>query len=172
MDLNRSIKIIALALCVAFAAPALAQKATKAPANYTESHLNAALELIKITQLDKSFSIVVPQLGIRILNNVTRTRPELRKDLDAVLDKLVPEFEKENQGLIEKTAREFAAVMSETEIKETLTFFKSKVGKKYLASQPKVIEKMVITLDEWNRDLSQRMLESVRAEMKKKGHDI
>jgi len=160
------IRMVLLSVVLAFGAPAFAQK------KISESHLAAAKELVYQTQMAKSFDVFVPQLGLRLLQNITRTRPELKKDLDVVLDKVVPELEKEKLTLINRTARFFAEVMTEDEIKKVIAFHKTPAGKKYLDQQPKVLDRMVLVMDGWNRDLSQRMLTRVREEMKKKGHDI
>lgn len=159
-------RMLVLAAALAFAAPVSAQNLPSA------SHLQVAKELVALTQLAKSFDAFVPQLGIQVLNNVTRTRPELKKDLDTVLDKLVPELDKEKEGLIDKTARFFAEAMSEADIRAVVAFYKTPAGKSFLEQQPKVLDRMVVEIDNWNRDLSQRMVEKVREEMKKKGHDL
>jgi hypothetical protein len=164
--ISSTFKMLVLGMALTFAGPALAQ--TK----LSKSHLAAAKELVSQTQVAKTFDVFVPQLGIRLQNNVLRTRPELKKDLDAVLDKVVPELEKEKNALIDKTAQFFAEAMSEAEIKAVTEFHKTPAGKKFLAQQPKVLDRMVVIIDDWNRDLSERMLTRVREEMKKKGHDI
>ncbi|MCC2097802.1 MAG: DUF2059 domain-containing protein [Hyphomicrobiales bacterium] len=164
LSISRMLALGALILC---AAPALAQ--TKKP---SESHMALARELVSLTQLSKTFDAFVPQLGIRLINNVTRTRPELKKDLDAVLDKVIPELDKEKATLVEKTAEFFAEEIPEPELKAVVTFFKTPAGKLYIDKQPKVIDRMVVVIDDWNRDLSTRLLERVRVEMKKKGHDL
>ena len=98
--------------------------------------------------------------------------PELKKDLDAVLNTVIPEMEKEQATLVNTTAQFFAEAMTEEEIKAVIEFNKTPAGKKYLEHQPRVLDRMVVVIDGWNRDLSQRMLTRVRAEMKKKGHDM
>ena len=55
---------IALGLGFSLAGPALAQK------KYSESHLAVAKELVIQAQIAKTFSVFVPQLGIRLLNSV------------------------------------------------------------------------------------------------------
>ncbi|MGE3247641.1 MAG: DUF2059 domain-containing protein [Beijerinckiaceae bacterium] len=156
----------AFAAALALAAPAFGQGKISA------SHLAAAKELVAKTQLAKTFDAFVPQLGVQMTNNVTRTRPELKKDLDAVLDQVVPEFDKEKAQLIDKTSRFFAEALTEDEIKKVVAFYNTPAGEKFLVQQPKVLDRMVVEIDNWNRDLAQRMLEKVRGEMKKRGHDM
>ena len=69
-------------------------------------------------------------------------------------------------------AAQFRAVMSEKALKETAAFFKSEAGKKYVEIQPKVIDQMMVSLDAWNRQMSEDMMSRVREEMQKKGHEL
>jgi len=156
---------------LAFAA-ALALSPAASAQDISRSHMEAASELTKLTEMIKTFDLIVPQLGLRIQNNILRTRPELKKDLDEVLDQLVPEFEKEKDKLIEQTTRFYAEAMSESEIKAVVAFFQTAPGKKYLDTQPTIINRIVVAIDDWNTDLSERMITRVRDEMKKRGHDI
>jgi hypothetical protein len=166
-------RILALGALIVFAAPAMiAGQALAQAKKPSESHMALARELVTLTQLAKTFDAFVPQLGVRMINNVTRTRPELKKDLDAVLDKIIPEMDKEKATLVEKTALFFAEEIPEADLKEIVAFFKTPAGKKYIDKQPQVVDRMVVVIDDWNRDLSTRLLEKVREEMKKRGHDL
>lgn len=165
-------RVMVLGAALALSGNAFAQQKDTKGKVIAASHFAIAKELVGQVQLAKSLDVFVPQLGIRLLNNVTRTRPELKKDLDAVLDKVVPELEKEKVTLIDRIAVFFTEAMTEDEIKKVVEFNKTPAGKKFLEQQPKVLDRMVVVIDDWNRDISTRMLEMVRAEMKKKGHDL
>jgi len=112
----------------------------------------------------------LPQLADSLVANLSRTRPELRNDLIAVLKTLQPEFEKRDEQMVTSTARSFAGVMSEQALKDTAAFFRSEAGKAYVAMQPKVIDQMMISLEAWNRQMSEDLTTRVREEMRKKGH--
>lgn len=176
----RMIRNLLLAVAVLAAGPALAQDtkpAAKPDASPTASkpsasHLAAAREVVILSRISLTFEAFIPQIANQIVNTVTRTRPELKKDLEGVLAKIVPQYEKAPQEMVDKTAAIFARVMTEEELKETAAFFKTKAGKKYIEMQPRVIDQMVVTLDDWNRRMSDEILTKVREEMRKKGHDM
>lgn len=167
--------LLAGGLCVA---PALAQQqraapaATKPAAEISKEHLEAAKEVVRLSGIGRTFEIFLPQLADQTVATLTRTRPEIREDLIAVLRAIAPEFEKRSEQMIETTARHFAGVMGEQALKDTAAFFRSDAGKQYVAMQPKVIDQMVISLDAWNRVLSEDLMSRVREEMRKKGHTL
>ena len=166
-------RLCVVAFCAAalHAAPALAQQAA-APAAISASHLAAAKEVVQLSNISKTFGIFLPQLADQTVQSITRTRPELRTDLIAVLKALMPEFEKRSEQMVETTARAFAGVMSEPQLKATAEFFKSEAGKAYVEMQPKVIDQMVVALDAWNRQMSTDLVTRAREEMRKKGHSL
>ena len=74
--------------------------------------------------------------------------------------------------MVDQSARILASSMSEQELKETVAFLKTPAGKKYVETQPTSMNKIMQSMDNWNRDLSVAVVDRVRVEMKKKGHDI
>lgn len=159
----------ALALTLALAGAGVAQAQTAAP---TPSHVAAAREVVLLSGISNTFTVFVPGIMQQIFNTVTPTRPEIRKDLEEVLKGLIPEFEKRTDEMVDATARLFATNISEPQLKAIGDFFKSDAGKKYVEMQPKVIDQMVVAVDEWNRKLTQEVLERARGEMKKRGKEM
>lgn len=157
----------------AFAAPASAQQpAPAARPEISASHLSAAREVVQLSGIAKTYDLFYPQLADSLVNNLSRTRPELRNDLIAVVKALKPEFDKRDEDMVNITARNFAAVMNEQALTETVAFFKSEAGKQYVLMQPQVIDQMMAALDVWNRRMSEDLMTRVREEMRKKGHTL
>jgi hypothetical protein len=156
--------------------PALAQQQPQAPQQApavlpqpSPSHFAAARDVVLVSGMTRSFDAILPRFfeGVR---QQAVTRPELTKDLTDVLDKLKPEMELQKQQMVNITARVFATQMSEQELKDTATFFKSPAGQKYVLSQPAVLDEMVRQMEVWTRDVSEYVMIRVRAEMGKRGH--
>ena len=99
-------------------------------------------------------------------------RPELNKDLNDVLQALQPEMELQKQKVINDIAVIYARAMTEPELKDVIAFFKSPAGKKYVESQPLVLDDMVRQMQEWSQDLAEYVMVRVRAEMQKKGFQL
>ncbi len=142
------------------------------PAAPTASHLAVARELVVASGLPRAFGGVVPDLTSKMSSNLGQTRPELTNDLKATLDQLQPEFATYSSDLIDFGARVYASVLNEQECKDGLTFFKSAAGKKFVDSQPAIFANMGPAMNDWSKAVSARMFERVRAEMKKKGHEL
>ncbi|MBK9082666.1 MAG: DUF2059 domain-containing protein [Rhizobiales bacterium] len=135
-------------------------------------HLAAARELVAITGISRSFDAMVPQMMDQLERTLKTTRPEIAKDLTATMKELTPEFAKGADEMLTTSARIVSKYMNEAEIKDSLTFFKSPAGKKYVEMQPQMLDQLVVAMQGWSEKLSAAMMTRVREEMKKKGHDI
>jgi hypothetical protein len=160
------------------AAPAPAAPAQQKPVdeipipNATPAHLAAARELVIKSGLSKSFDGAIPNMMRQLNATVTRTRPELTNEMKATLDRLQPEFMKLTEDMIVNATRIYTALMNEQECKDTLTFFNSPIGTKFVALQPIIFANISDVMEPWTKHLSQVMYEMVRTELKKKNIDI
>jgi hypothetical protein len=150
--------------------PAPSQAAPAAP-TFTPSHLAIAREVAVTSGITRSINVVVPQLYERVREQVV-TRPELMNDLNQVLEALTPEMELHKQQIINAIAQIFALRMSESELKDVMTFFRSASGRKYVESQPEALDDLVQAMQAWTQDLAEYVMVRVRAEMGKKGHQM
>lgn len=136
------------------------------------SHLAAARTLVVACGISRSFSIIIPQFMDQIGSSLPQTRPELRHDLNAVLTGLKPEFDKQVDEMIDVAAQIYVKQMSEQDLKSAVAFFESPAGKKYVETQPAVLTEVVTAMQGWQGKISTDMMTRVRAEMKKKGHEL
>lgn len=160
---------------LALAGNAGAQQAAPATAPAPEppaSAVAAARDLVVASGMARSFVPMVPDLLRQIVPTVTRTHPELGKDLNDVVTQLEPEFVKDGEQMIDIAARVYARHMSEDELNQTATFFKSTAGVKYVAAQPLMLDELVVAMQSWTQQLSNIMMNRVREEMTKKGHSM
>jgi hypothetical protein len=100
------------------------------------------------------------------------TNPDVKKDLDQVVAQLKPEVEQKKQELIDSSARVIAGKMSETELKEVATFYKSPVGQKYVQVQPLILDDIVREMAIWSQKSAEFILARAREEMGKRGHAL
>jgi hypothetical protein len=152
------------------AAPAPSTPAAQTPA-YSANHLALAREVMLNSGIARSFDSIIPAFSERIRQGAV-TRPELTKDLDTVLASLEPEMELQKQAMIDTAARIYASRLSEAELNEIATFFRSPAGKRYVETQPQVLDEMVQAMQTWTQDVSEYIMVRVRAEMAKKGHQL
>jgi hypothetical protein len=172
-----------LALALMLSCPALAQQpqqpaaappAQAQPAPMPEaapSHISACRELAISSGIVRSFdAIIEPTLAQ--LKQMNVTRPEVRSDLDKVVELLRPEMELQKQQMITLTARVYTKYMSEAECNQIAGFFKSPVGRKYVDTQPAVLDDIVAEMATWSQNLSEYVIIRARAEMLKLGHQL
>ena len=137
----------------------------------TPNHLALAREVMLNSGIARSFDSIIPAFGDQIKKNAV-ARPELAKDLDEVLTNLQPEMELQKQRMIDIAARIYAKGMSEGDLKEVVTFFRSAAGKKYVETQPQLLDELVGAMQDWTQEVSEYMMVRVRAEMGKRGHQL
>lgn len=134
--------------------------------------LAAARDLVMASGMGRSFEPMVPQLSDQIIPMLTRTRPELKPNLAAVMKQLGPEFTKKGDEMIDIAAHIYARRLNEDELKQAATFFNSPVGKKYVAIQPDMLDELVVSMQSWTQEVSNFMMLRVRQEMLKRGKDF
>lgn len=179
MKFNLIIGAAALALALGAPAAVFAQAQPAIPsylpstAPASDAKFAQARELVQISGIDRGFQGFVPEMLRELNGNITRTRPELLADMGKVMSEVItPEFMKRTNEMTDQAARIVAASMTDDELKQTLAFLKTPAGKKYVDMQPQVMNGVIKSLDAWNRQLAVEMMDRVRVEMKKKGHDL
>ncbi len=158
--------LAAMLLAAGVAGTALAQTPPSA------AEVAVAKDVVLASGISRSFDQVLPRLNQQIVQTLTRTRPEIADDLTAILKQLQPEFQARQSELVDEAAQIFAKNMSEQELKDTDAFFNSPSGKKYVDSQPAIVNEIVGDMSSWTRRLSGDLMDRVRVELKKKGHDL
>ncbi|MBK3396532.1 MULTISPECIES: DUF2059 domain-containing protein [Methylobacterium] len=176
MSPRRSRILLAGLLAASLATPALAQTKPASPVapqagTITPSHLALAKEVMLSSGIARSFDSILPAFGEQI-KQAAVTRPELSKDLGEVLEKLQPELELQKQRIIETASRIYANKLTEAELRDVATFFRSPAGKRYVETQPQVLDDMVQAMQTWTQEVSEYMMVRVRAEMGKRGHQL
>ncbi|HEY7383742.1 MAG TPA: DUF2059 domain-containing protein [Beijerinckiaceae bacterium] len=149
-------------------APATAQPGARI---LTDSQVALGRELAILSGVTAAFDRVMPQFTAQIRRS-TVTRPELAKDLEQVLDGLKPELEQHKQEMITATGRLYAAALTEAELKDVVTFFKTPSGRKYLEISPRTLDRVAFEMQGWAERLSQTVMDRVRTEMGKRGHQL
>lgn len=156
--------LCALAL---WAGPAFAQSSP----TYTAGHLAAARELIQLTGGLAAVDEMLPAFGEQIKKSSV-ARPELTKDLDDVLAKLKPELDMQKQQALNLVATTYAKFLTEQEIRDTIAFFKTPSGAKYIGIQSQLVDEAVDDVTAWSQQAGEYVMVRVRAEMGKRGFQM
>jgi uncharacterized protein len=164
--LARSLCVIVLTFaCVAFVGVARSQQPSPAA-------IATAKELIEIKGALSIFEALVPGVIEQTKNLFLQTNPNLSKDLNEVAAQLRAELAPRRAELTEQVALLYAQRFTEQELKSTLLFYKSPLGKKLAAEEPGFVDQSLRFAQDWANKLSDEVVGKMRVEMKKKGHDL
>jgi hypothetical protein len=159
------IAIFALA-CVAFAGSARAQQQPSAAA------LAAAKEILQLKGSLNIFEPLVPGVVEQAKGLFTQQNPNLSKDISDAAAALRTELAPRRDQLNDAIARLYALRFTEQELKDTLVFFKTPLGKKLLVEEPTFVEQTLRFAQDWANKLSEEVVEKMRTAMRKKGHNL
>jgi uncharacterized protein len=152
--------------------PAPAQPAPVAAASFTEAHLAVAREVVLGSGLSRGFDGMAGQIADQIRSGISRQRPELIKDMEEALKPLVTEFSTQTGPMIIAASRLFASRLSEAELKEIGAFFKTAAGQKYVNTQGPMLNELFQEMQVFSQTLGNVMMDRLREEMRKKGHQL
>lgn len=158
---------IAMMALVGPVTPAAAQNAKPSAAA-----IETAREVIQLKGGYNIFDALIPGVIEQDKTMFLQQNPALQKDLDAVAAQLRTEFAPRMKQLMTEIAELYAAHFTEQEIKEILAFYKSPVGRKMIAEEPKALDQSMSHAQSWAVKISDQVLVRMREEMKKKGHDL
>ena len=83
---------------------------------------------------------------------------------------LKPEADKRIEDMSKTSAEIFARKMSEADLKEVASFFKSPVGQRYSALRREATDDLLLVLQPWTMQTSQYLFDRFSQEMRKRGH--
>jgi hypothetical protein len=95
-----------------------------------------------------------------------------QKDINESAAIVHKDFDGRSSELVDATARIYASHFTEAELKQILAFYQSPVGQKMIVEEPKVIGESMENAQKWADDVSVDVINKMRAEMKKRGHDM
>jgi uncharacterized protein len=159
------------AIGVADTASVLAQ--TPAPAaKVSPAALLIAKQIVEIKGVKSMFDPVVRGVVEKAKEVFLQTNFMLAKDINEVAVITHKDFDPRVSELIDATARIYASHFTEQELKEMLAFYQSPLGKKMITEEPKAIDESMQNAATWADNLSEDVMAKMRAEMKKRGHDM
>lgn len=131
-----------------------------------------AKELANITGSTALFTPLIAGVVEQAKLLYLQQNPGLAKDLNEISTKLRTDLTPRFSELTDEVARLYASNFTEQELKDILAFYKSPVGKKVLANQPKVVDASMKFAQAWANKLSDEVIGKMREELKKKGHNL
>jgi hypothetical protein len=156
------------ALAVIGPRPAAAQAAVQpSPAS-----ILLAKQIIELKDVRNIFQPLVRGVVAKTRDMFMQTNFMWAKDLNECAVIVEKQFDPRLNEVLDNTARIYASHFTEAELKELLTFYQSPLGKKMVAEEPKALDESMASAGKWADNLSLAVIDSMRVEMKKRGHDL
>jgi hypothetical protein len=108
----------------------------------------------------------------KVKESIMQTNFMFQKDINEITVQLHKEFDGRSSELIDHTAELYASHFTEPELKQILTYYQSPLGQKMIVEEPKILDESLQQANGWADKLSGDVMNRMRAEMKKRGHDI
>jgi uncharacterized protein len=150
---------------VAFTVGATAQQPSAAA-------MQTAKEIVDVTGATALFNPLIAGVVEQAKNLFLQQNPGLGKDLNEITTKMRADLAPRFSELTDEVAKLYAAHFSEAELKQVLAFYKSPIGMKLIAEQPKVGEESLKFAQDWANKLSDQVIANMRDELKKRGHAL
>jgi uncharacterized protein len=157
--------------------PAGAQQKQPAPAaapakQGSPAALAAAKEILAMKNAAAMYSNAVPSVVQQTKTALLQANLNYQKDLNEVAvivaQKLVGREKEIGEGMAAVYTKEF----SEQELKDLVAFYKSTLGQKLLAAEPKAISQSMAYMNQWAQSFAEIVNGEFRAEMRKRGKQI
>jgi uncharacterized protein len=177
-SLSRILSAAGLAVGLALTAiPAEAQQ-KNAPAATTPlkpgspAAIAAAKEILAMKNASAMYANAVPNLVEQTKNVLMQSNLNYQKDLNEVAIIVAKNLAGREKEIGEGMAQVYANEFTEQELKDLVTFYKSPLGQKLLASEPRAIQFSMSYMNQWAQSFAETINGQFRAEMKKRGKDI
>jgi hypothetical protein len=164
--------LIALALAGAAGRAGAQGAAPNAGHPPSQASVLLAKQILQIKHADAIFEPLVRGVVIKTRDFFMQTNFMWGKDLNEVADELIKQYSARTSELLNESARIYAGHFSEPELKQLLTFYQSPLGQKVIAEEPKAADESMTMAGSWADKLSEEIVNKMRTEMKKRGHDI
>ena len=142
----------------------------KSQEEITESHLQAARNLVINAGLNDSFDGMVPRITNAVAGRfVNRGMPG--SILREVIEEIQPELDLQRRVMLNRASRIMANRFTEEEIGEINAFFETPTGAKFIAQQPGFIDDILTSAGEWTEELVEYIEVRMQAELVRRGAD-
>jgi hypothetical protein len=168
-SLSRVLSAAGLVLVLALAgAPAGAQADKPASA----AAIASAKEILAMKNASGMYANAVPNIVEQTKEQLIQSNLNYQKDLNEVSVMIAQKLAGRESEIGDGMAKIYAGAFTEQELKDLVTFYKSPLGAKLLATEPKAIQESVSFMNQWAQQFAQIVNGEFRAEMRKRGKQI
>jgi hypothetical protein len=161
---------LALGLALSSMPAGAQQPATPKPAS--PAAIAAAKEILAMKNASAMYAAAVPNIVQQTKETLMQSNLNYQKDLNEVAVIVARGLAGREKEIGEGMAQVYAGEFTEQELKDLVTFYKSPLGQKLLASEPKAIQLSMTYMNQWAQGFAEVVNGQFRAEMRKRGKEI
>jgi uncharacterized protein len=132
----------------------------------------AAKEILAMKNASAMYANAVPSIVQQAKDVLVRANLNYQKDLNEVAVIVAQKLAGREKEIADGMAAVYANEFSEQELKDLVTFYKSPLGQKLLAAEPKAIQSSMAYMNQWGQSFTGTVNGEFRAEMHKRGKEI
>src|ERR1700731_3461821 len=171
--LSRILSAAGLALGLALAGvPAGAQQQPPPLKPASPAAIAAAKEILAMKNASAMYANAVPGLVQQTKEVLLQSNLNYQKDLNEVAVIVAQSLAGREKEIGEGMAKIYANEFSEQELKDLVTFYKSTLGQKLLATEPRAIQFSMSYMNQWAQNFAEVIKSEFRAEICKRGKQI
>jgi len=134
--------------------------------------LAAAKEILAMKNASGMYASAVPNIVQQTKDQLLQSNLNYQNDLNEVAVVVAQKLAGREKEIGDGMAMIYANEFTEQELKELVVFYKSPLGQKLLASEPRAIQLSMSYMNQWARNFSEVVNGEFRAEMRKRGKEI
>jgi hypothetical protein len=162
------------------AVPAVAQQKQQSPAaapalplkQGSPGAIAAAKEILTMKNASAMYANAVPNIVQQTKDQLMQSNLNYQKDLNEVAVVVAQKLAGKEKEIGDGMANVYANEFTEQELKDLVTFYKSPLGQKLLASEPRAIQFSMSYMNAWAQNFAEQVNGEFRAEMRKRGKQI
>jgi uncharacterized protein len=136
------------------------------------SAMQAARDLLAVKNVSQVYANAVPNIVERAKSQLLTNNLNYQKDLNEVAVTIAQQMAGREKEIGEQMAKIYANDFTEQEMKELTAFYKSPLGQKVLAQEPRSIQESMQFMNQWAQTFGQAVVADFRAQMQKRGKPL
>lgn len=166
--MTRAKALVAVALgavLLAVVAPAMAQEVPP-------EQLALARKYVDLTDRAAVYEVTLVEIGIGTLRELTTQNPEIAKETDLAVGKVLEEYKDRKGELLDQFARVYAVRFTVEELQQIVDFYESPTGQKLAQANTEVNSDLQAVLQVFTNTTRTEFFAKVRAELRAQGFEV
>ena len=162
----------AVLMAVALAGASLSLTVPVRSEAVTEARLSAAKDVLQATGAAQQFDAMLPLMLKQINQSLVAANPKLKEPLQAMFNDIVKAFSGRKQDMLNDVAKLYAERFTVEEMTKLSDFYRTDVGRKFVAAQPQLAAESMKLGQAWGRSVGEQIMQQIKAKLEEGGHKL